>query len=201
MLITPIKPKTVTFSLPPGGASSHQRAATAPPRVHRKEVVSPPSGAGYATTTTTTTRPHSSHSSRTHQPDLIRDILDQPDTVHPKKIKAISEQTRAQSPTRPMRVGDADLMMVPMKEVRTGRTGTEKNGGGGGAGGREVKGALGRVLYSGQAKLSKAKAIRGGGGEGGTASKHRQSHSELVTKITHQVSTVYCISCMHQSRV
>lgn len=89
MLITPIKPKAVTFQLPGTATSPGSRAATAPPRVrlpgssqHHRAPQSPPP----APAVSQTPEP------RSPQPDLIADIIHQPTTMHPSKIQKMAEQ-------------------------------------------------------------------------------------------------------------
>ena len=156
MLITPIKPKTVTFQLPANG-HAHQRAATAPPatrttrqQLKQQQYAPPPSP---LTTTTSSTHHHSPITiptgPRSPQPDLIADIIERPKSAQPSaKTKPLVVERGSESPMK---------SVVSMKEVVPGSGEKVDHK----ASVVKSKPAERRTTPGHQARVSKAKSIRG----------------------------------------
>lgn len=194
MLITPIKPRTVSFQLPGDGNSNRtQRAATAPARGQRHTIKSPPASSSKdsyhyrplsAATTFTISPPSASPvqaqtalRSPASKPDLIADILDQPKTIHPSKMRSQPEQGKAIDSSALVSTSatqrGTDGTSVAMKEVVPEQ--------------KSTKTKQGRSVMSGHAKVSKANSIRSHKAPTSIRQSIRLSQSEQVTKMTFQV--------------
>lgn len=184
MLITPIKPKAVSFQLP-----GHKRAATAPPRVLRHTLQSPPS-------------PHSTSATRSPQPDLIAHLIDQSKAVHPNKIKALSKHsnTTVESPTQGWLVSQYTTTkrinspeVVTMKEVIPG-SGEKMDQ-------KIIKPKQDRRITSGQAKVSKVKSIRGHRMLTGSVQHGgKLTQTSQVTRMAYRVREQTNVSCLEHVR-